>query len=292
MNEDLLGLTSEAPVDQTLVQATAGVMLCKAREAKGLHLSAMAASLKVSVKKLEAIESNQFDLLPDIVFTRALASSICRHLKIDPLPILEKLPPITSPGLKTDESGINTPFRASGEASAMARLLNLPKPVWVAIGLLLFVFFGFASFTWLSKPGPMPTQKANASSLGITATKPTQAASDVPFVPASASVAASDLLPAFPVNDVVSVTPRPSAGVATQAVLFKARGVSWVEVVDAQGVVQLRKTLKSGDVVGASGVRPLSVFVGRVDSVEAIVLGNPFDLKPIAKDNAARFEVK
>ena len=75
-------------------------------------------------------------------------------------------------------------------------------------------------------------------------------------------------------------------------VLFKARGPSWVEVTDAGGVVQLRKTLVVGESVGASGAIPLSVIVGRIDSTDVLVRGKPFDLEPFGKNNTARFQIK
>ena len=56
--------------------ATAGSLLRQAREAAGIHIAALAVSLKVPVKKLEALEQDRFDLLPDAVFVRALASSM------------------------------------------------------------------------------------------------------------------------------------------------------------------------------------------------------------------------
>ena len=283
-------MSADIPAEMNSFQSRGGALLRTAREAKGLHIAALAVSLKVSVKKLEAIEANQFDLLPDIVFARALASSICRYLNIDAGPILEKLPPITSPGLKTDESGINTPFRASGDVSGLAWLLSFPRPTLLAVGVLLFVVLGFVSFTWMHKPDSMPLQKAVTSSATVSNTKPVQDAIEPPYLTASSSLASSEQPAAFPIFEPATVVP--SSVTTDHTVLFKARGVSWVEVVDAQGVVQLRKTLKSGDVVGASGVKPLSVFVGRVDSVDATVLGNSFDLKRIAKDNSARFEVK
>ena len=85
------------------------------------------------------------------------------------------------------------------------------------------------------------------------------------------------------------------AGAALSAlslVVFKAHGSSWVEVTDANGVVQLRKTMAAGDAVSASGTVPLSVIVGRVDSTEVLVRGKSFDLAASTKDNVARFQIK
>ena len=81
----------------------------QAREAAGLHVAALAVSLKVPVRKLEALEEDRYDLLTDAVFVRALASSICRTLKIDPQPVLDRLPQTTAPRLAQDSDGINAP---------------------------------------------------------------------------------------------------------------------------------------------------------------------------------------
>jgi transcriptional regulator with XRE-family HTH domain len=83
---------------------SAGAMLRKAREAKGLHIAALAVTLKVPVKKIEALEADRFSELPDLVFARALASSICRTLRIAPGPVLDRLPEL--PGCRI---GLLTP---------------------------------------------------------------------------------------------------------------------------------------------------------------------------------------
>jgi cytoskeleton protein RodZ len=75
-------------------------------------------------------------------------------------------------------------------------------------------------------------------------------------------------------------------------VTFKTRGVSWVEVTDAKGVVQLRKSLAAGELVATSGALPLAVVVGKADLTDVMVRGKPFPIDELAKDNVARFEVK
>jgi cytoskeleton protein RodZ len=71
---------------------TAGTLLRHAREAQGLHIAALAAALKVPQRKLEALERDEYGALPDPSFTRALALSVCRSLKIDSAPVLALLP--------------------------------------------------------------------------------------------------------------------------------------------------------------------------------------------------------
>ena len=74
--------------------------------------------------------------------------------------------------------------------------------------------------------------------------------------------------------------------------VLKTRGTSWVEVTDAGGIVQLRKTMVEGEMLGRSGSLPLRVVLGRADMTDVVVRGKPFDLTPAIKDNVARFEVR
>ena len=82
------------------------------------------------------------------------------------------------------------------------------------------------------------------------------------------------------------------AAIGSGLVVFKARGPSWVEVADASGVVQLRKTMAAGETASATGAVPLSVVVGRADVTDVVVRGGAFDLVPVTRDNVARFQIK
>lgn len=112
--------------------ATAGGMLRLAREAAGLHIAALAVALKVPVKKLEALEADRFDLLPDAVFVRALASSVCRTLKVDPVPVLQLLPQTSSPKLIYQGVGINAPFRAPSDGPGPSVWTQVSRPAVLA----------------------------------------------------------------------------------------------------------------------------------------------------------------
>ena len=90
---------------------SAGAQLRAARERQGLHIAALAAAIKIPQRKLEALEADRFDELPDATFTRALAMTVCRALKIDPAPVLAQLPQGGPQGLGKVNGSLNTPFR-------------------------------------------------------------------------------------------------------------------------------------------------------------------------------------
>jgi cytoskeleton protein RodZ len=293
--------------------ATAGMLLRRAREAAGLHVAALAVSLKVPVRKLEALEDNRFEELPDAVFVRALASSVCRSLKIDPQPILERLPQTSAPRLVRDGEGINAPFRAPSDGAPPGWTEQLTKPVFLAVFALLL-----GALVLILLPGaPKPAQVATLSTAPAPAEPPPPpmvlpgpeaappAAIASPAVvsqdaPAMAAPAAKPVVLSTAVPASASPAPAPVGAASntvqpastTGIVVLRAKGPSWVEVVDAKGVVGVRKTLSAGESAGASGALPLQVTIGRVDVTEVQVRGKSFDLRPVSKDNVARFEVK
>lgn len=274
---------------------TAGVLLRRAREAAGLHVAALAVSLKVPARKLEALEEDRYDLLTDAVFVRALASSVCRTLKIDPQPVLERLPQTTAPRLAHDADGLNAPFRAPNDGTRPTWMDQLTRPVFLAVAGLLLGALVLVLLPARERDGDATAapQAVTPSTTGV-APPAEPAVSTPPPSPAAIAVvspAPPAQVPAVPVVATPAAAPVPPVS-ASGTVVFRAKEPSWVEVTDAKGVVAVRRLLAAGEAVGASGALPLQVTVGRVDATEVQVRGKPFDLRPVSRDNVARFEVK
>ncbi len=279
---------------------TAGMLLRRAREASGLHVAALAVSLKVPVRKLEALEDDRYQDMPDVVFIRGLASSVCRALKIDPQPVLERLPQSTAPRLVRVSDGLNEPFRAPSDGEPPSWVDQLTQPVFLAVfalllGALVLILLPAAQkeekSTQVVQPvTPSLQDKPTATAPVFVAPAPSQVPADgVPAQPpprtgASVPIAAAAVVPVT----AASVAPAPANG----TLVFRAKAESWVEVIDAKGAVPVRKILVAGEVAAASGAMPLQVTIGRVDAIDVQVRGRPFDLRPVSRDNVARFEVK
>lgn len=274
--------------------STAGSLLREAREAAGLHIAALAVSLKVPVRKLELLEADRWDALPDPVFVRALASSACRALKVDPAPVLALLPRAAPTTLKDDRSlgGASMPGSEPMVWTAGYRLLLRPPGVWILLLLL-----GSLILALWPASAPDQTLIREASSVVVPALS---ASAGVAAVSADAPTSAAlKGLPASPVQTLTASTPSTVAAAAPVSVAsgpalieFRARSTAWVEVVDARQVVVLRRTLAPGETAAAAGAMPLAVVVGRVDATDVTVRGQSFDLQTVARDNVARFEVK
>jgi len=175
------------PGDQAL--PTAGQLLRRAREAAGMHIAALAVAIKVPVKKLELLEADRLDALPDAVFARALAGSVCRALRVDPGPILERLPDPSRPRLVPDGAGLNAPFRGPNADGRANRLANVPRPVrWVVLVVLLA-----ALALWLLPLAAPDRAPGEATTVIDTAPR-----AEAPASPAHPSAAVAPLTPPVP----------------------------------------------------------------------------------------------
>ncbi len=154
-DEAIVGLTTESRDSSAQQLYSAGTLLRQAREAAGLHVAALAVAMKVPVKKLEALEADRLDLLPDAVFVRALASSVCRALKIDPAPVLSRLPQTATPRLMADHKSINAPFHPSGVSSGAGLNVVLAKPAVLFVLFMLVAALVVTFFPESKQSGPI-----------------------------------------------------------------------------------------------------------------------------------------
>ncbi len=292
---------------------TAGILLREARAAAGIHIAALAVALKVPVNKLEALEADNYAVLPDTVFVRALASSVCRTLKIDAAPILALLPQSKSPRLAAGNAGINTPVRGTSNAGGSFSPSSSGRKSWaitvvvlaLLVGALAIMFFpvqrgvlGGGGAEEVSAPPAAPAQEPEAplalssapavvppvaTALAPAAVDAARAAVPAAVPPAAAAASAA----------VASSVPASGAVAASASVLtLNARGASWVQVRDAAGTIALQRNLAVGESVAVSGTLPLNVVIGRADATDVFVRGKPFALTTVSRDNVARFEVK
>jgi cytoskeleton protein RodZ len=290
------------------------VLLKAAREAAGLHIAALSAALKVPVKKLEALEAGRYSELPDLTFARALASSACRQLKIDPAPILQQIPQSVAPKLGAQRDALNAPFNAGHDDAPINVLSWLSKPALLAaiallLGALVIVFMPQAE----SPPAAVIGEPAGAEPVVIAEPvaaqepvgpdapdgAPQSAASKAAEAPSPAvSTVAGTQVPAVinpPVAALVSGAPATSAGAAANSgslLSIAATGESWVEVVNGSGTVVTKRLMQSGDVIDFSAAPPYTVVLGKSDAAQVTVRGRAFDTAPFARNNVARFEVK
>jgi cytoskeleton protein RodZ len=279
---------------------TAGGLLRRARLAQGMHIAALAAAIKVSQRKLEALEADRYAELPDPTFTRALAQTMCRALKIDPASVLALLPPPGGHRLEHVAEGLKTPFNerpgqlVPGEwAGSMSPVVWAALLVLVATGVIFFLPAGYLTLTQ-GLFGSAPAASAASAAVTVVETPivvpPAPAASaglETAEPAPMAMQAASDAAPGAAPSAATAVVPAAAA-----MLQFRARGDSWVEVIDAQGQSLLSRVVRAGETLDLDGAMPLRVRIGNAAVTDMSWRGQPVDLAPHTRENIARLELR
>ena len=311
---------TQAPPTETLGEvipgpSTAGQLLRAARLKAGVHLAVLSVTLKVPVKALEALEADQVDPAKGAVFSRGLASAVCRHLRVDPAPVLALLPSV-SVQLAPQRSVGQTPepllWRSLGKKS-------WPPVAWWAAAMLVLI----AALLWLPSPSqwrwlddlkqwvslgnandeasqserkpdvssatqvldfPQPSQ---ASESLATATMTLPPPDSTLAAPAQPNIQQGSAAMTSPQNK----TPTPIQGKSAEWV-FTASADSWIELKHGANTVVWSGVLKTGQSQKVQSPLPVSVVVGRAQAVTVTLRGQSFDLKPHTQVTVARFELK
>jgi len=297
----------------------AGAMLRAARQQQGLHIAALAASIKVSPAKLESLESGRYHELLDVTFARALAQTVCRVLKIDPAPVLAQMPGAPPDALGRVDGGLNMPYRERPGRVLPADWAPWRHPVLWLVALLLiaaaaFVLVPSSAVRDLALPGSAATVPVMPPGGGGTAGGPDGAAlppgdgaSAVPGTSLTAPAAASGVLGATgvgatpligvatldldarraglmpPVSNLGAVVP---AG-AGDSVALRALQATWVQAVDGSGQTLMARLVPAGETVELTAQPPVRLRIGNASGTELSFRGQRVDLMSSARDNIA-----
>lgn len=266
---------------------SAGALLRAARERQGLHIAALAAAVKVAPRKLDALENDRWSELPDAAFTRALAQTVCRMLKIDARPVLELLPQPVVGALEPGDGGLKTPF-GSGRGDSVLSGLAIRPIVLAALALMVA-----AAVLYFLPPGLWTPSEPTPTVVVVPPPLPAASAA------APGAAAASAALASTPSGETVFDAPAPeAAGSAAVAevpaglVRLRTTESSWMEVTDADGRVLLSRTVQPGESVGLDGALPIRLVIGNAAATQLGFRGEPVDLAPRTRDNVARVELR
>jgi cytoskeleton protein RodZ len=259
----------QRPAASVLPQGSLGAWLRTQREARGVSLREIADSSKISLRYLEALELDRFDVLPAPVFTRGFLKEYARVVGLDADEVVNLYL------LAADESAPELPQ----DEPTVARRAGGPSPL--GYGLLLTVavvlFLGVAALLswWAQRRGreePRPDAPPPAAASAVAAAPP-------------ATLPAPTAAPPAPASAVPSAAETQAAGVPSPApstpapmhVVLEFSDDCWVEtVVDGQRRSSELRT--SGEVVSLEVASAVLLTLGNVPAVRIEVDGRPFPL--------------
>jgi cytoskeleton protein RodZ len=250
------------------------------------------------------------------VFVRALASSVCRQLQMDPSLVLSLLPqsadrmPLQKPTLED----LSTATHVQTNIQSFVRSIPLQTVAIAAAMVLLIAALLWmpspSTWTWLKSEPPkvapaepvIPVMPPLAESSAEQTPEPTPPANVAPSSVAPVTQPVAQALPqasaAAPSAIVKPVATLPVAGAsapssAAGAVMaFTATNDSWIEIRDGKSKVLWSRVVHAGESAQVQFPPPFNVVVGRAHVVNVTYKGQSFDLAPHTKVTVARFEVK
>jgi hypothetical protein len=228
-----------------------GETLRQARLDRGVSLADAEDETHIRLKYLEALEAEDFGVLPALVYTRGFIRTYARYLGLDPESTLD----LYAPARVREERSLLRPATPQLTASRpiSIRIFVAVAGVILAGLLLAYLWSQYDSFV---------------ESLSQVDGSPTRVAAGPARTAAQASPVAS---PTPGVLALPSPSPTPERGVVVD---IRVTERTWLEVwVD--GASQLQTTLQGGSVRSFSGNQSVRMRVGNAAAVQAIVNGQP-----------------
>ena len=273
-----------------------GVLLAKARKSQKLSVEDVAASLRLSIAKINALEADDFLVISDPTLARGFIRSYARLLKLDPEPLLiahcQLIPAeIVNPiGVKTEV--VSSPIQGSN-LRTKSIILGL---VFVAIISLVWFFayhndsgsditeVNVSTVTQESLPQQaLPVAEREVkNNEQITELQLPQEAASSNSEPSTTSEKTA--------NEPAKVEPMKKVSVGSSLVRVKLvfTGNAWVSVKDKSGNTVYDKTAKAGGEEYVEGVPPLKFHIGNVSATQVVFNGETIDLSPNTYNNMAR----
>ena len=295
-----------------------GGALRNAREKLGLSTQEIASRLRLSYKQIEALEADNFVVLPEATIVKGFIRNYAKQLKIDAEPLLDAynvIMPSKAPQSFTLQPSVDMKVTEYQKPNV---LRNIFLGVLVVLGVGTWLFYQ----NYVQKPSPVnpsaeltqttPAELLPEAALPAAERSVEQTTTQLTLPAAAAADAASATLaaPAAPVANNLPPTslstnplapsrldknmtlPMPSELAAGMSKLeFAATQETWVSVTDANGREIYSKTLFEGNRESIEVKLPANITVGNSLGTSLSVNGKAVDLAPYTRVNVAHIKV-
>ena len=290
-----------------------GHLLRQAREEQGLSQKETARDLHLTSKVINAIEEDNFELIPSFVFARGYIRSYARHLGLDGQALVAEF-----------DLAYGVPNNSAKPMSAIRKGVQQSKPgdTWVKLISIVFVVGLVAASIvwWQSQNGSqmLPQLSSGAAQelpsdtlvegldtddvnldLLLLSTNESEVDAIVPEAESIIESEEAQVVVVEPVVDPVAeaVTEQVPKEVTDAVVLLPSQAQlvmvfdkdCWVEIKDANGKMVLSDLYSAGDTIEQVITAPIEVLLGRSSGVATMTFdGRTIDLKPHTRKDIAR----
>jgi len=284
-NAEAVEVQAQAAVSEVL--PSVGTMLRNARESRSLPVADVAQALKLGQRQVEALERDDWSVLPGTTFIRGFVRNYARLVDIDPAPLMERLESLLEKPVDTLAVPAAAPPRISNASKSRDGLV-------VGIGGLLLILAALAYFLL---PNDLTALRDTWQGL-LGGTEVAVEAAPPPAAPAKETLfppdATAQQLIAPQVAPTEGLVPQPASNVppeaamATSQLRFVLSQASWLEVRDRDDTVVFSQRLIAGAEQTVEGRGPLSVTIGYAPGVKLLHRGQVVNLEPHTRGDVAR----
>jgi cytoskeleton protein RodZ len=263
--------------------------------------------VKLSPRRIELLENERWDELPDGPFLRGFLRNVARALDLDATSLTERVDASlmrarTADSILVPQGATHATLpRRSGPVDDRhgGRLLVISACIFAVIAALV-AWSGTDSFDRTLQAARSLVQPSRPAVVAAPPAPVALAPDPVesrpgdgqPSAPVSAPVsapsdAAATVLPAKP-TEAVAAAADAEATASHLALTFHFKEESWVEVRAADGKVLMQRLNAAGSEQEVDGEAPYSLIVGNAKGVELRFRGQPVDLGPHTHDQVAR----
>ena len=299
-----------------------GGALAAARNAKNLSVQAVSGTLRLSIKQISALESDDFSALPQPMATRGFIRNYARLLELDAEPLLDsyrqRVPDNTPTSLNVQTSipHVQLVKKSRPWFKYAAIVLSLVLVVWyfqveqsasvttdltsnnevvspVALPELT------TAPTTLAEPASPPAAEvgtANPVASNLAETLPSPALNEMAPAkakPSPAAVASNDGLQLRPSSDMSMPAEAKANAVGNRAWLtVSVTDKAWVQVKDKSGAVLFEKMLTANNSDKIEAQPPLFVWLGNAKATSLEYMGKSVDVASKTFNNTARLTLE
>jgi cytoskeletal protein RodZ len=248
-----------------------GETLRRERERQGISLGDIARKTRIQPRFLEAIEADNLDVLPGLVFARNFVRQYAQALQLDEAQVLERLPKLEEAAIRLPDP----PARPRKRTRYTGPRSNFSSWVWVTLALAA----GVILYTRFS---PIASIRANIAARQNTVAPPIEIAQAPPQADLPAPTNPSNA-PQADANSQDSNSPTSSVQVVVTALQE-----AWVQL-SADGKTSFTGTLMPNEKKEISAAEQVKLVAGNAGGLTVSLNGKPLEpLGPVGQVRVVR----
>lgn len=275
-----------------------GSKLREARERKGLSAETVSRETMLTLRYVQALESDDFDALPGTAFVRGYVRRYAELVGLNADELIASFDeslPSSKRLISPRPIAVNTESTPASLSTAGQIVSKIPlSRLLVVVAVVAFVLYVLAGLFWQSTSVevaenlavPVDIDEAMTADVVIAETEP------VPAIDLAESASATEqATPAAETEPTTAPIISQVAPPTIETLSFSFTGASWISVRDGTGQELVYGQKEAGQLVTVSGQPPFAINIGAVNFTALTYNGNAVDLKPYSRGNIASFRL-